>query len=256
MCRARTPGHPPKRCPNQRDPAKMSKRNALRRQKYATAKLIRPLAEVRESLNIEDIQQDFHSKWTAEEQKQIRAYTSKDFREIRQHFNDYINYDTGEKVGWVSPLTVSHNEKVVKVMDSALAKAVPAEAPRTLYRGFKVPRYIQDPAKWVDENYQPGSLVEDLSYVSTTIDPGQAMTEFGPNGVGNRHVIFEFITKEGVFISDKSRWASEREVLIPRNTKFKVHAVHKKSDYLVETQNHGLLTSRNTTVVQLVDVDA
>lgn len=255
MCRARIPGHSPKRCPNERDATKIAKRNANRRQKYANGKLIRPLTEVRESLVIEDIQQDFHSKWTPEEKQQIRAYTSKDFREIRQHFNDYLNYDTGKREGWVSPLTVSHNERVVKIMDAALAKAVPSENPRVLYRGFTIPRYIQDVNKWVDDSYQPGAVVEDTSYVSTTIDPGQAMTEFGPNGVGNRHIIFEFITKEGVFISDKSRWASEREVLIPRNKKFKVHAVHKKSDYLVETQSHGRLKSQNTTVIQLVDAD-
>lgn len=137
-------------------------------------------------------------------------------------------------------------KEVCNVLDSAIKKA-PAEQ-KTVYRSVTADNGMFNgltPSEYLEKNIQAGKEIKFDGYLSSTLDPEVALKH------GNRvdGVLFEIRTTEGLNISMPSSYQEEQEVLLPRNTTYKVVGVHKK----VRRHEGTWLT---TNVVQLVPVNA
>jgi len=118
-------------------------------------------------------------------------------------------------------------EKNISFLDAALAKHTGEE--RIVYRGvsdYFFPKEVKDTQftedyaktlkKFTDSLKEKGTI-EFNSYLSTSLDSNIA-ANFGTNDV-----IFEMKTSRAVPVGVASAWqATEREMIIPRNTKFRI----------------------------------
>lgn len=116
--------------------------------------------------------------------------------------------------------------------------------PKLLYRAINITddkNPDETPLAYVKRTYQPGAIIEDSAYVSTTNDPDY-MTFFKRrprSGKPKKHnIVFEIVATKGLPVFEKSYskenphhiqkssiQSYEREVLLNRNTKFRVVGV-------------------------------
>lgn len=134
---------------------------------------------------------------------------------------------------------------ICHLMDNTLAKAPEGTTTRPLYR-----------VQHLDALPQVGDTHTFKSYASTSTDPSLANNYF--TGYG-QEVIFEIVTSKGVDINAFSvKEGREREILLPRNTSFKVHNV-VTTDWvilLVDEEagvKYDYAAKRDVILVQLVD---
>lgn len=181
----------------------------------------------------------------------------------------------------------------METMDSVLSHRV--EEPRVLYRGIPIysslqkeisdalgkPIHVSDKEAMIEglENYyQPGKVFDYTSYVSTTHSAHYA-AERTDNTAGTdisyydspaiKGIMFEMKTNAGLDVTGLARFnAYEREVVLPRDTRFKVVSIHaapesydtvsgydhdtnRRRDEIMEDDYKGIAM-----VVQMVEVDA
>lgn len=137
-------------------------------------------------------------------------------------------------------------KEVCNVLDSAIKKA-PSEQ-KTVYRSVTADNGMfkgLSPSEYLQRNIQVGKEIKFDGYLSSTLDPEVAL-KHGQRADG---VLFEIRTTKGLNISMPSSYQEEQEVLLPRNTTYKVVGVHKK----VKRHEGTFLT---VNVVQLVPVAA
>jgi hypothetical protein len=289
MCRTKELGG--RRCPQHTDPVKHAAYNARRRELYAEKKKVMlppleeattaeyvfpPLEEVRaepSSYDLEFYRQDradfsnsinpgwdaddstwvhhrVRGPWKPETDKRdsVLYYTDEGYREIR----DYLNGKTVTKPDEVNA--------IMSNLDSALEQAKPPVEPRRLYRGLTLPHdfepnQVQD---WLGENFPVGGVISQKNYMSTTLSPNAAV-EFSRaynNDYNNgKAVVFEIMSKQGAPVGEGLSYHDDREleVLMKRNARFKVVAVHS----VVSFHSKSYISTKNLdyTVVQLVDAD-
>jgi hypothetical protein len=121
----------------------------------------------------------------------LNGYTSDDYRPINKHLREGSKIDPDLKIA-------------IKRADVAL-KAMP-KFEGTVYRGADLSQDLID-------RYKVGETIAERAYVSTSRSKKQAFE-------GN--VRFVIQSKNGVDVSDLSEFKKEQEVLIPRDSKFKV----------------------------------
>lgn len=240
----------------------------------------------------EHIQQSLEalSHLSAEEKQALELY--------RGHYHESINgaltgrsplqynpYYAGGHWKTSTSATAFHDfndfKDYLDLMDSALSKRS-AES-RVIYRGvsavgaFNLAKgtdsEVNDPdldsSKENTENIKtalmqhnaPGTEIQFDGYASTSLDPSVA-TIWAGSGHGKPAVIYEIQTSLGSDVTGISDFggADEREVILPRSSRFKVVNVFTNSEYSCESADGGVIeknsyTDGNTVVVQLVELN-
>lgn len=119
--------------------------------------------------------------------------------------------------------------------------------------------------------FSVGSVIEDKGYVSTSIDADYIVAKEREKNFPGTNVVFEIATKRGILAYTNGLRGSynvqevEREVLLPRGMKFRVHAIHRDVTFQSdEIRSHGhfprLLEDHErqakVSVIQLIEVPA
>jgi hypothetical protein len=111
-------------------------------------------------------------------------------------------------------------------------------------------------------HYEPGTEIQFDGYASTSLDPLVAAVWAG-SGHGKPAIIYELQTSLGSDVTGISDFGGEdeREVILPRSSRFKVVNVYTDSKYSCETAEEGNIeeasyTDGNTVIVQLIEVNA
>jgi hypothetical protein len=221
---------------------------------------------------------EFYNSLTEEEEKAISSYRYLGYENINAYLFDKTKFlkehSSRDASYWEERIPLE-----IATLDMALSKAKLAPSPRTLFRSFKVPGAIKGENNqalieaFVNKNFPVGSTVEIPNFQSTTID-SDLMVHNGKTSKG-RSIVFEIISRRGGVLhvdEDKESWSlqnDEREILLPRNMKFKVHKVIAKATYETtrgagttsfDEVQHGYEDWRVTkpkysfTVVQLIDI--
>lgn len=148
-------------------------------------------------------------------------------------------------------------KQAVEKIDSAFAKKTGEQT--TVYRGMKHFHAAfdtdMDPeervASYVSKNYPLGQEVVFDGYQSASHSPSIASGYSDDDGL-----IFEIKTSSGLNISKVSNYASEREALLPRNSRYMVVGIHNKVKYKTDDAdpNTDAKTRFNTTIVQMIEI--
>ena len=197
-------------------------------------------------------------------------YTALDYSDLRDylhgyHFDESEEFEEGDPRGNAGrPIDFSESRKTeladtTVTLDEVLSLAKSPKVPRIVYRGTTVPLSVEDGNvdQWLDENYAEGSVWSSKSYLSTTANPHRT---FGFSNLSypqhkNRYIVFEILTKQGATLGEGTAYydAEEMEILMPRESKFKIVSLKKHVEYKVDGEDESFVTER--TVVQLVDVN-
>jgi hypothetical protein len=277
MCRSAAQGG--RKCPKHSDPQWISARNAHRRALYqAKIKNNVPLGStdsrfgkagekriIYTPLNDEfkefAIQADEYAAMldsTSEEARAVIGFTSHTFFPIRDYLNGGQDMEKGGEKTF-TPEEVEAMEKQIALLDSAIAKAAPVDTPRKLYRGMVIPNHIEDLNQFFEDKFTPGTVFSQKSYMSTSLNPSLAVTFSEPFTVPqNRTVIMEIISKNGAPLGNdlSAMGIKEQEVLLPRNTKFKVVAIQRDVHFVWGNSEPGSFDRDvKRTIIQVIAVD-
>lgn len=187
-------------------------------------------------------------------------YTGDGFKTIRNYLSQgsVMNSDKKRKY--------SDEEKtwlngVVDQLDSAVAQAKKPSEPRLLYRGMRIPLNIRvtDVEGWLRHAFPEGGVISQPNFMSTSLNAYTAAEIFSPtfsNDGVQRGVIFEIVSKQGAALGEGLAVSGlrEKEVLMPRNAKFKVVEVKKQVLYKF-VSSFGMSKQERRTVIRLMDVD-
>lgn len=266
MCRAGG-----RRCPSHSDPKLVAERNRQRREAYKHAQtsavdvdsLFKPFTESREAVEpgTESYQKfsragrTFNKRITDEERQHIREYTKMGFREVRDYLNGHPLHSEDEEYD-VSDETRKNLDTQIEHLDSALAKAPKPREPRTLYRGMVSPWSAnEDVVGWVSEKFPIGSVVNHASYMSTSLHM-QVAKKFTGITEG-RGFIMEIVSSSGAALNYETSdyGESEREILLPRNSSFKVVSITPDVEINYDDLLFRKIRKRTATmtVIRLVD---
>jgi hypothetical protein len=270
-----------RRCPSSNDPTLVAARNARRREAYASRKVVsapaqaplksaeeygfQPVIEKRQESDIAEMNKESKrelAELSADELGAVKIFTGPAHKWINNalfgrnnsiHDGDQlpeghsgrneVTFDTLDNVGNPS---LQNLFKVVDKLDSALASHSSKE--RIVYRGKSSRSYrIQKEgvSAYVDKNYSLGQEVVFDGYQSTSSSPMSAL-DFADYSDG---IIFEMKTVSGLNIISNSDMQEEQEILLPRQTRWKVVGVEKNIRYRAQ------FDSDNMTVVQMVEID-
>lgn len=120
----------------------------------------------------------------------------------------------------------------VAAMDEAFATYErPEKNVRRLYRSERVPENIT--TEQYLSKYVPGEIVENKAYTSASADSDYMLVFNNPVKNKRRIVVFEMLSNEGIPVHKHDSFSGsiehlEREVLLNRGAKFKVHGVTSK----------------------------
>ncbi len=196
----------------------------------------------------------------------LHNYVAPDFPDDKPYFSQDNRTDSNSTETSLKPIdkleshlrTPRMIKEVTALLDSALVKGPRKQ--RTVYRGMgwtngrfvdKSQNYIDTNdtgrvARWVKENFILGEEILMDGYQSASIDPSIGAEYAGTNGV-----MFEIKTASGMNVTANSRFSFEREVLLPRNSRYMVVGIHY--DQTLKTIDTA--TKYNTTIVQLIEIN-
>lgn len=247
-----------RRCPACEDPMKVAARNARRRAAHGKkngngSHAFKALGRTRLK-NFEAESDAFNEMMSEDEQDAIRGYTEADYSDIKDYLyqssidGDAMEYDFED---------MARLETQIAHIDAALEKAPIPEKPRPLYRGVIIPDHVDNIDEWLDRGYPEGGVIKKKGYLSTSLDPTVALKEYAglenPNDENRQSVVmFEFISKKGAPIGNaSSEYENEREVLVQRDSRFKVDSVSKDVPFTF----NGEQGTKKITIVRLIDAD-
>jgi len=130
-------------------------------------------------------------------------------------------------------------KKVIQNMDSAMTKATMTENPRKLFRFFKVPTGIT-PGEYIDRYLKTGEGFKEKGFMSTTADPEFIMAALYKANKGtknSKYIVMEILSKRGASLQSEPVGRSgdiqslEKEVLLPRNSQFRIAGVRKSQRF-------------------------
>lgn len=118
-------------------------------------------------------------------------------------------------------------------LDTAFSKIKQTQTPKVLYRGFYLPKdYTGDVQTYIQEHFKEGETYSPKSYLSTSVDSDLMLAMSAKNP--QKFFVLEIATKtDGLILHRKTRnqsssvQESEREILLPRDMKFKISSVTK-----------------------------
>lgn len=142
--------------------------------------------------------------------------------------------------------------------------------PRLLHKAFRVRNpdgsktTSEDIQKYVNEHYQVGKVVSNKAYTSTSVDADYmlAFSHHDPEQI----IVQEIVSRKGIPLHEPdeegSVQASEREVLLPRNSKFKIVGIKEasyESTYADGRPKSSFFKNapkkKKFTIIQMVEVD-
>lgn len=156
--------------------------------------------------------------------------------------------------------------EIIRDLDSAIAKAGELPEPATLWRGVdtgyvgipsgplsllsreeREAQTLQGVADWAETKFPPGAEVELPAFQSTTsyVSPAlrAAVSAKSPG------IIFEIQARNGAPLSDLSGFDDEGELLLPRDSRFRVRKVLRSVEFV-----QSIDSSAWRTVVQLEQI--
>jgi hypothetical protein len=270
-----------RRCPSHSNPEAVANRNARRRASYSQKQnsvapykqhgftapdgkeKAAPISyDDQEAASIVELQ-----NLSQEERNSVNMFTSSNFNWINGSLfgKEDVLYSAEsegadvEMMGDISmedePLeldypTVDNVVTVVNTLDQAFMSAPAVE--RILYRGkgMSSSRFNGDTNAYVDKNYALGQEVVFDGYQSASLDP-----HVGNDYAGDSGIVFEMKTSSGLNAQSISDFSEEREILLPRQTRWKVVGVHKKAKYVTFSEEDQTQVEHKVTVVQMVEID-
>lgn len=220
--------------------------------------------------------QRFEFFLNSEELETVKQYCDQDYTQINTYLHNADN-------------TVPSEFKAkIKILDEALSKVPPLSEPRLVYRAGKP--YVEgeleykqfDTLEEADEFYRnhfdKGKIITFKGFTSTTEDPN-CLVDFTSSGYdshppkqglireeynriigreGTSNIIYEINTRKGVALSSfgQTYAKKEQEILLPRDTQYKVVAVHtnKILTFINRLPYEDRPVKRLVTVVQLEEV--
>jgi hypothetical protein len=284
MCRTKELGG--RRCPAHTDPEKVAAYNAVRRQRYASRKTVfanygftDPNKVEREpgmtSLAQRKASVKVLAGLTQAQRNSIGLFTSNNYEWINgslfglQNFlyepnteNYYYSYRPKDidlegmeykSTNDTIPMpTVDNVVTIVDTLDDAFQHTEPEE--KILYRGkgqFSA-RFNENVSKYVDDNYGIGQEIVFDGYQSASMHPG-----VGSDYAGEGGIVYELKTVSGLNAHSISHFEDEQEILLPRQTRWKVVGVHKDVIYAPTVGSTGGFQEEapTVTVVQMVEID-
>lgn len=193
-------------------------------------------------------------------QKALLDYTNFGFMQLRTflHGKDITAEPDNMEVTFPEHRITGYEQRI-KTLDTALAQVTPPAEPRLLYRGMRVPFSVEDSnvRGWIGEHFPVDGVISQKNYMSTSINADTA-ERFTANGDNiKRSVIIEIVSKQGAPLGEGTSWFGdeEKEVLMPRNARFKVVSVDYDVDFSAEeewTNGKGNQVNKRT-VVRLMD---
>jgi hypothetical protein len=172
-------------------------------------------------------------------------------------------------------------KKVVDDLNKVTGLARELETPQIVYRAMVVhddEKQIrsaideEEVKKFIDKNFKVGDVFYRKAITSTSEDPAVSTEFFLTNGnkSSGSGVIIEYKTRKGARISRNhgtgGTIASELEVLIPAETKFRVVSINHNVKYTIDARENGLqrgitpnrwgkIVSPKITLIQVEDID-
>lgn len=281
MCRSKELGG--RRCPQHTDPAKHAAYNARRRELYAAKKL----GSLESRYNFPEITNDIYDLYKGPqafenfiveavnlENKLSENNISLDERkELMDAIDKYTSFHDAEVKAYLhgteqEPKTTERAKKIIEGLDKVFELAPAIETPRLLYRGLRVPENIssEEASKWVTENFPVNGIISQKNYMSTTTNGHIAAERFSNYGDSldddyqthqeRESVVFEILTTKGIALGEGvSAWDNgEEEVLIPRESRFKVVSMHANKTVSAQVDEIDVQQMFNKTIIRLVDV--
>lgn len=279
MCRDKA--HGGRQCPTHSDPNWVKERNARRRALYASSvgeksDILTPLMmnpsfygfkpfgakrdlftplDPEYKVFILETQKCTPSRLNPEEAAAVTEYTNTGFENVRDYLNKQdMNFGQSQVL---SEEDLGKIQVDMKNLDSALAKVGDADSTRTLYRGMTIPLHIGDVDDWLAENFPVNGLFSSSSYMSASLNPAQAVKFSEAHTVTeDRAVIIEIISKRGASLGDEisAVGVMEQEVLLPRDSKFRVVAIKRDTEFTYgNTESNAMDRKVTRTVIQVVD---
>ena len=174
---------------------------------------------------------------TVDELEGLHDYTGITYSIVNEYFYDREKFNEGPTQ--YHEKRVAHTQQTIERLDAIMEKAIPKQ--RTLYRVISQ----QDTkgktlrsADWAASlGYTVGNEIEFPTYLSTTIDPTCAQRYV--NEDSSTAIMFVFETDQGVPVDTTATHREElthtqkgeREILLPRDMKFRVSKVEKTRVY-------------------------
>jgi hypothetical protein len=200
---------------------------------------------------------------TKEERKAVEEYSAFSSNETNRYlYHDKFKQAIDEGNPDAYPATLPKSEipayrskmlKRIELLDSAFNK-IDNQQTRILYRGesFNIP-FGQEKEEYIKNNYAIGKVFERTSYMSTSSNPAI------PTNFGGEAVMFEIVSHNSAELAHLTRY-KENEFLIPRNSKFRVVAVHNNVEYQKTRQHPDVMNktmlpvdeTKTYTVIQII----
>lgn len=149
--------------------------------------------------------------------------------------------------------TESRIKPVLEEMDKAFAR-VPKDAPvRKTYRFFEVPAGVK-PSDYIDRYIKTGEGFHEKGYMSTSADPefiAAKLAQKNRGKVNRKFIVLEVVSNRGVSLQNHQTskrgniQSQEQEVLLPRDTKFRIAGVKKRQKFRLAEDRPDLLDSRS-----------
>jgi hypothetical protein len=190
----------------------------------------------------------------------LKLYSGNLFDDVNRFLEKEQNFhsedtDGNETIENISPLTsrkqnVNKIKRVVKELDSAIAKSKLKEK-YVVYRG--VSNYVlqQSGAKTTEEfvrKLKQDKTYTSNAYMSTSNNPTIAYDYSNDTGI-----IMEILPSSSINLSSSSFFEDEEEVLLPRNSTYRIVNVYKPKLY--EWEHHTrTASSKDITVIQLEQI--
>lgn len=186
------------------------------------------------------------------------SYLSKSKVEYKPYYND----ETEEDGTWQHVIGAEKPEFIqefTKLADSAMTKTPKQQ--RIVYRGMgrhhaelyasTMSETTEKIAKYVDENYSLGQEVMLDGFQSSSYSPTIAADYAGLGGI-----LFEIKTASGANVTSISDYGDEREVILPRHSRYMVVGVHKKATFVADDigKDQAYKRQDNTTIIQLIEI--
>jgi hypothetical protein len=184
---------------------------------------------------------DASAEWSDKEKEAVKSFTGTAYRNVNKYlrnpkkFIKELNPEYAER-------QMKHIKDTIEGLDSIFAKTSQNKE-RTLYRVLEqdtTEGIIVSSEKLAKKlNFIEGNVITFKSYSSTTIDAHLVNRLAGPKEEQNLNIVFIIKTRQGVPVDQtitNEKHGSftedfEREILLPRNTQYKVTKTTREIEY-------------------------
>jgi len=273
MCRDKE--HGGRICPSQLNPEKNKAHNAQRRARYNAPKQAKlfPQENFRRGENGSSthLSKDFVSAITSDQRQALWDYTEMESAYTNKYLHDPEFRDAIEKEldihgtrDITRPTYAAYKKGLnaaivarIKNIDEVTAYRLPQAT--TVYNGFNIAiPEGEDSLSHVKSLHKVGSLYSRPSYMSTSTNP--AVAAFFCKESDQTPVVYEILAKHGAPVRELSPLATEDEILLPRDKKFRIVQVKEAVSFDdIVLREDDTITSWDTQskiiVIQLIEED-